>query len=98
MTPLGRAALVLGLVLVASAFAAGLVTVHAGQHDCGSAVSAHAPQEQFARPVAESRAEDQCDGKITGRRRLVGVLGVVGLVVAIAGAYTHERSATRDSG
>jgi hypothetical protein len=97
MTPLGRVALVLGLVLVASAFAAGLVTVHAGQHDCGSAVAAHAPHGQFARPAAESRAEDQCDGKITGRRRLVGVLGIVGLAVALAGAYTHEQSAKGDS-
>jgi hypothetical protein len=93
MTPGGRAALVFGVVLLCSAFLAATVTVHAGQHDCGSAVSAHAPDEQFVRPGAESRAEDQCDGKITGRRRFAAVLGVVGLVIAMGGAYHHERGA-----
>ena len=35
--------MVLGLVLVAVAMIAGTVEVRAGQHACGSAVSAHTP-------------------------------------------------------
>src|SRR6185295_3767569 len=89
MTPRGRAALVLGLVLIVSAIVAGTVEVRVGHHGCGSAVSAHAPEGRFARN-AESRIEDQCDRKITNRRWLVGVIGVVGVVVAAAGAYDHR--------
>ena len=81
----------LGLVLVAVAMLAGTVTVRAGQHDCGSAVSAHTPAGQFTRPASQRAAEDQCDGKITNRRVLVGVIGIVGLVLALGGAYDHER-------
>jgi len=93
MTPRGRAALVLGFILVIGAIVAGTVEVRAGQHGCGSAVSAHAPRVRSG--PAESRIEDQCDRKITGRRRLVGVIGVVGIVIAVAGAYDHERGDAR---
>jgi len=89
MTPRGRAALVLGFILVIGAIVAGTVEVRVGQHGCGSAVSAHAPRMRSG--PAESRIEDQCDRKITGRRRLVGVIGLVGIVVAVAGAYDHDR-------
>jgi hypothetical protein len=92
MTPRGRGALVLGLVLLVGALLAATATVHAGRHECGSAISAHAPEGQFLGPDTESKAEDQCDGKITGRRRLVAVLGGVGLLIAIAGAVDHEKS------
>ena|SRR5690242_8720970 len=93
MTPRGRAALVLGLILVIGAMVAGTVEVRVGQHGCGSAVSAHAPQMRSGR--AESRVENQCDAKITHRRWLVGVLGVVGVVIAVAGAYDHKRPPSR---
>lgn len=93
MTARGRAALVLGLVLVSCAFVMGTVTVRAGVHDCGTAVSAHTPTGQFARSVAKGEAEDQCDRKITGRRRLTALVGIVGVVIALGGAYDHERRA-----
>jgi hypothetical protein len=96
MTPTGRVALVLGLVFVATAFVAGTVEVRAGQHDCGSAVSAHTPPGSFAGSATAGAAEDQCDHKIKVRRFLVGVLGIGGLIVALAGAYQHEPDA-RDS-
>jgi len=88
MTPRGRVALVLGLVLVAIAMLAGTVTVRSGQHDCGSAVSAHTPS--ISATNASSDAEDACDNKITNRRYLVGVIGIVGLGIALAGAYDHR--------
>ena len=95
MTPRGRVALVLGLVLVAVAMLAGTVTVRAGQHECGSAVSAHAPTGQFTRQGPQSAVEDQCDRKITGRRVLVAVVGIVGLGLALGGAYDHPRGERR---
>jgi len=73
MTPRGRAALVLGFVIVIGAIVAGTVEVRVGTHECGSAVSAHAPA---GHGEAQSRAEDLCDSKVTGRRWLVGVIGV----------------------
>jgi len=88
-TPRGRAAMVLGLVLVAMAIVGGTVEVRVGGAGCGSAVSAHAPD--IRPPARESHFEDLCDAKITGRRRLVGVIGVVGVVLAVAGAYDHDR-------
>ncbi len=91
MTPRGRAGLVLGVVLLAGAFLSVSVTVHAGVHDCGSAIAAHQPDGKFRAPVAERRAEDQCNGKITKRRRFVALLGGVGLLIAMAGAYDHQR-------
>ena len=93
MTPLGRVALVLGLVLVAVAMIGGTVEVRAGQHACGSAVSAHTPTVDNAR-VASS-AEGACDNKITGRRYLVGVIGIVGLGLALFGVYDHPRGQRR---
>ena len=93
MTPRGRAALVLGLALLAFAVLSATAVVHAGRHDCGSAISAHAPAGTFVRPNTQSAAEDQCDRKITGRRRLVAVVGGLGLLIAMAGAYDHEKSA-----
>ena len=91
MTPRGRAGLVLGVVLLAGAFLS--VTGHGSRrcHDCGSAIAAHQPDGKFRTPVAERRAEDQCNGKITKRRRFVALLGGVGLLIAMAGAYDHER-------
>jgi len=91
MTPRGRAGLVLGVVLLAGAFLSVTVTVHAGVHDCGSAIAAHQPAGKFRTLVAERRAEDQCNGKITKRRRFVALLGGVGLLIAMAGAYDHQR-------
>jgi hypothetical protein len=91
MTPRGRAALVFGLVLVAVAIVAGTVEVRVGQHGCGSAVSAHSPKARIP-SKRMSAVEDQCDSKITSRRVLVAVLGGVGVVLAVAGAYDHERS------
>ena len=89
MTPRGRAALVVGLVLIVVAIVGGTVEVRVGGAGCGSAVSAHPPN---IRPAArESRFEDRCDRKITGRRWLVGAIGLVGIVVAVAGAYDHDR-------
>jgi hypothetical protein len=88
MTPLGRVALVLGLVLVAVAMIAGTVEVRAGQHACGSAVSAHSPTIENA---GSDDAEDQCDNKITNRRYLVAVIGIVGLGIALGGAHDHPR-------
>ena len=93
MTPRGRAALVLGVVLLAGAFLSVTVTVHAGQHDCGSAIAAHAPDGKFRPPNSESQAEDQCNGKIKKRRVFVAFLGGIGLLIAMAGAFDHERSA-----
>lgn len=90
MTPRGRAALVLGLVFVAVAIVAGTVEVRVGQHGCGSAVSAHTPEGRFPGPRV-SEIEDQCDHKITTRRVLVAILGSVGVVLAVAGAYDHKR-------
>jgi hypothetical protein len=89
MTPRGRAALVMGLVLVVVAIVAGTVEVRVGNFGCGSAVSAHAPNIRAG--ARDSRFEDRCDRKITGRRWLVGVIGIVGVVIAVAGAYDHER-------
>jgi hypothetical protein len=93
MTPRGRVALVLGLVLVAVAMLAGTVEVRAGQHACGSAASAHAPIAGTA--SAQGRAEDACDNKITNRRVLVGVIGLIGLGLALGGAYDHPRGDRR---
>jgi hypothetical protein len=90
MTPRGRAALVLGFVLIIGAIVAGTVEVRVGQRGCGSAVSAHAPQGRFV-GNAESRVGDQCDRKITGRRWLVAFVGSAGLLIAVAGAYDHNR-------
>lgn len=92
MTPRGRVAFVLGFVLVISAIIAGTVEVRVGQRGCGSAVSAHAPRGRFVGNT-ESRIEDQCDRKITNRRRLVAVVGGAGLLIAMAGAYDHRRRA-----
>jgi len=83
--------LVLGVVLLDGAFLSVTVTVHAGVHDCGSAIAAHQPDGKFRAPAAERRAEDQCNGKITKRRRFVALFGGVGLLVAMAGAYDHKR-------
>ena len=83
--------LVLVVVLLAGAFLSVTVTVHAGVHDCGSAIAAHQPAGKFRTLVAERRAEDQCNGKITKRRRFVALLGGVGLLIAMAGAYDHQR-------
>jgi hypothetical protein len=94
MTPRGRAALVLGLVLVAVAIVAGTVEVRAGVHGCGSAVSAHAPP---GHGPAQSRAEDRCDAKIKDRRALVAIVGTAGVIVAMAGAYDHRRPSRRVS-
>jgi hypothetical protein len=94
MTPRGRAALVLGLVLIVAAIVAGTVEVRAGQHGCGSAVSAHAPA---GRGPAQSRAEDQCDSKIKSRRALVAIIGTAGVVLAVLGAYDHPRGSRRPS-
>jgi hypothetical protein len=90
VTPRGRAALVLGLVLVVVAIVAGTVEVRVGQHGCGSAVSAHAPEGRFP-GTRLSDVEDQCDGKITTRRVLVGVVGAAGVLLAVFGAYDHRR-------
>ena len=83
--------MVFGVVLLAGAFVAVTATVHAGVHDCGSAIAAHQPHGRFRTPKAESRAEDQCNGKITTRRRVVAVVGGVGMLIAMAGAYDHAR-------
>jgi len=91
MTPRGRAALVLGVVLLAGAFLSVSVTVHAGVHDCGSAIAAHQPDGKFRAPAAERKAEDQCNGKIKKRRWFVAIFGGIGLVVAMAGAFDHAR-------
>src|SRR5262249_21942437 len=91
MTPRGRAALVLGLVLVVVAIVAGTVEVRAGQHGCGSAVSAHSPEGRFQGPRLRE-VEDQCDSKIKGRRLLVAIIGGAGVVLAVAGAYVHRRN------
>jgi hypothetical protein len=97
VTPRGRAALVLGLVFVVVAIVAGTVEVRVGQHGCGSAVSAHAPE---GRGPAQSRAEDQCDSKIKRRRVLVAIVGSAGVIIAMLGAYDHKRRPrrVRDSG
>jgi hypothetical protein len=94
MTPRGRAALVLGLVLVVVALVAGTVEVRVGQHGCGSAVSAHTPDGRFQGTPA-SDVEDQCDAKITSRRVLVAVLGSAGVILAVLGAYDHRRPGRR---
>jgi hypothetical protein len=90
MTPRGRVALVLGLVIVAAAMLASTVTIHAGLYDCGSAVSAHEPTGKVARARVESLAEHRCNGKVTGRRYLVALVGGGGLLLALAGAFDHE--------
>jgi hypothetical protein len=90
MTPRGRAALVLGLVLVVAAIVAGTVEVRVGQHGCGSAVSAHAPEGRFP-GTPQNMVEDRCDSKITGRRVLVALVGSAGVIIAMAGAYDHRR-------
>ena len=91
MTPRGRALLVLGLVLVVVAIVAGTVEVRVGQHGCGSAVSAHAPEGRFQGRNPQSEVEDQCDRKITSRRLLVAFVGGAGVVLAVLGAYDHRR-------
>ena len=95
MTPRGRAALVLGLVMLFFATLAATSTVYAGQHSCGSALSAHTPDGNFTRARAQSLAEDRCDQKVTGRRELVAVVGILGLVIAVAGAFDHKRASPR---
>jgi hypothetical protein len=92
MSPRGRAALVFGLVLVVAAIVAGTVEVRVGQHGCGSAVSAHAPE---GRGPAQSRVEDRCDRKIAQRRVLVAIVGSAGVVIAVLGAYDHKRPPRR---
>ncbi len=94
MTPRGRAALVLGLVLVVAAIVAGTVEVRVGQHGCGSAVSAHAPEGRFP-GTPQNMVEDQCDSKITSRRVLVALVGSAGVIIAMAGAYDHRRHPRR---
>ena len=94
MTPRGRAGLVLGVVLLAGAFFSVSATVYAGEHDCGSAIASHAPDGKFIPPNSESQAEDQCDAKIKKRRRFVAIFGSIGLLIAMAGAYDHERKVT----
>jgi hypothetical protein len=97
MTPRGRAALVLGLVLVVAAVVAGTVEVRAGQHGCGTAVSAHSPEGRLRGPrLAE--IEDQCDSKIKSRRALVAIIGTAGVTLAVLGAYDHPRASRRTSG
>jgi hypothetical protein len=96
-TPRGRVCLVLGLVLVAAAFVAGTVEVRAGQHGCGSAVSAHSP-EGALRGLRLAEVEDQCDSKIKSRRALVAILGTAGVILAVLGAYDHPRGARRPRG
>ena len=83
--------MVLGVALLAGAFLSVTVTVHAGVHDCGSALAAHVPDGKFRTHKAERRAEDQCNRKITKRRRFVVILGGIGLLTAMAGAFDHER-------
>ena len=92
MTPRGRAVLVLGLVVVLAAIVAATVEIRAGVHECGSAISAHAPAGHGR---AQSRAEDPCDSKVKSRRVLVVFLGVGGLGIAMLGAYDHRRSPRR---
>jgi hypothetical protein len=89
-TPRGRAALVLGLVLVVAAVVAGTVEVRVGQFGCGSAVSAHAPEVRTG-GGRQHRIEDRCDAKITSRRVLVAIVGGAGVILAVAGAYDHRR-------
>jgi hypothetical protein len=86
--------LVLGLVLLAGAFLSVSATVYAGQHDCGSAIASHAPDDRFVPADSESRVEDQCDAKIKKRRWFVAIFGSIGLLTAMAGAYDHERKVT----
>jgi hypothetical protein len=92
MTPRGRAALVLGFFLLVGTILATTATVYAGQHDCGSAISAHVPQGKFIGKGTESLAEDQCNRKVTDRRYFVVLIGAVGVVVSMAGAFDHDRS------
>ena len=82
----------LGLVLLFFAVLGLTANVYAGQHSCGSALSAHTPDGQFTRPQAQSLAEDRCDAKITGRRELVALVAFVGLVIAMGGAFDHKRA------
>jgi len=91
MTPRGRAALVLGVVLLVGATLAATATVRVGQHECGSALSAHTPQGRFTVPGSQSTAEDRCDRKITGRRWFVVVLGGIGLLIAMGGAADPKK-------
>jgi hypothetical protein len=84
--------LVLGLVLLVGAILAATATIHAGQHECGSALSAHAPEGRFPGTDTQSIAEDRCDRKVTGRRQLVAFLGGIGLLIAMAAAADHEKS------
>jgi hypothetical protein len=85
---------VLGLILVVVAIVAGTVEVRVGQHGCGSAASAHAPEGTF-QGARLSDVEDQCDDKITTRRVLVAVIGGLGVVLGVAGAYDHRRVARK---
>ncbi len=80
----------LGLVLVVVAIVAGTVEVRVGQHGCGSAVSAHTPEGRF-QGARLSDIEDQCNGKITTRRVLVGAVGGAGVLLGVFGAYDHRR-------
>jgi hypothetical protein len=97
MTPRGRAALVFGLVLVVVAIVAGTVEVRAGQHGCGSAVSAHTPEGRFQGTRVDT-IEDQCDSKIKSRRALVAIVGTAGVIIAVLGAYDHKRPPRRSRG
>lgn len=97
MTARGRGALVVGLFLLVAAILGATATVRAGQHDCGSAISAHTPEGRFTAPGSQARAEDQCDAKITGRRRLVAVVVGIGLVLAVAGAVDRPKRTSRPS-
>jgi hypothetical protein len=91
MTPRGRAALVLGVVLLVGATLAATAIVRVGQHECGSALSAHAPQGRFIVPGTQSSAEDRCDRKVTRRRWFVVFLGGIGLVIAMGGAADQKK-------
>ena len=72
--------MVLGVVLLAGAFLSVTVTVHAGVHDCGSAIAAHQPDGKFCplQPL-ESSSKISATAKIKKRRRFVAIVGGIGI-------------------